>query len=161
MQETFYATFAQLSFALLGLWWVVVQFKHSEWMRDPVQRRTAFAVSMYFTLPGIMSLLSLLSADATFIWRAAFAAAGACGVVVGVRAARQGAARERVGAVLGAVLFAVVTAVALVPGVVGRLGLSLTPIQVEGISLSIVLLVGVTTAWRMFAEPVATAAQGG
>ena len=153
MQETFYATFAQLSFALLGLWWVVVQFKHHDWMVDPVRRRTAFYVSMYFTLPGIMSLLSLLSEDATFIWRGAFALAGGCGVVVSMQFARYGSRVERRSAWLGVALFAVVTVVALVPTLVAKLGLSLTPIQVEGITLSAVLLVGVVTAWRMFAEP--------
>lgn len=158
MQETFYATFAQLSFALLGLWWVVVQFKHAEWMTDPARRRTSFFVSMYFTLPGIMSLLSLLSADAKVIWRSAFALAGLCGVVVALLFARSGTRWQRVPAWSGVVLFAVVTTVALVPTLVGRLGLSLTAIQVEGITLAVVLMVGVVTAWQMFAEPAATPA---
>jgi hypothetical protein len=152
--ETFYSTFAQLAFALLGLWWVVVQFRHEEWMRDRRRRGNAFYVSLYFALPGLMSLLSLLSADATLIWRTAFGVAGLFGVIVGARLALAASSTwETVATWLGVVLFGVVTLVAAVPSLVASMGLSLTPIQVEGITLSVILLVGVAHAWRMFADP--------
>jgi hypothetical protein len=151
MQETFYATFAQVSFGLLGLWWVVVQFRHREFMTDPSLRRTSLLVSMYFALPAIMSLLSLLAVDATFIWRIAFASAGVVGVVLALRSALGAdTGWGQVSSWLGVALFGFVTVVALTPDLVRNSGVSLTPIQVEGIALSMVLLVGVVTAWRMF-----------
>ena len=33
--EVFYQTVAQLSFTLLGLWWLVLQTKYSEWIHRP------------------------------------------------------------------------------------------------------------------------------
>ncbi len=81
MQDTFYATVAQLCFALLGLWWIVVQFKHQQWMTDPSHRRMAYDISLYFILPGIMSLVSFLATDAKFLWRAGFTLADILGFV--------------------------------------------------------------------------------
>jgi hypothetical protein len=161
VQETFYSTFAQLAFALLGLWWVVVQFRHQEWMKHPPRRRMALYVSLYFALPGIMSLLSLLAENATFIWRVAFALAGLAGVIAGVQMALLTRSPwERTWTWAGAVLFAVIAIVAGAPGVIATLGLSMTPIQVEGIVLAVVLLVGVAAAWHMFAQPLDDAGAG-
>jgi len=81
MQDTFYATAAQISFTLLGLWWVIVQFRHPEWMGSRYYRRMAYDVSLYFLLPGIMGLVSLLATEAKFLWRAGFVVAGLIGVV--------------------------------------------------------------------------------
>ena len=79
MLNTFYSTVAQLCFALLGLWWVVVQFKHEQWMSQPGKRRMAYSISLYFILPGLMCLVSLLAADAKILWRLGFGIAGALG----------------------------------------------------------------------------------
>ena len=59
MLDSFYSTAAQLSFVLLGLWWVVVQFKFDRWRHDPARRRMAYDISSFFLLPGLMSLTSL------------------------------------------------------------------------------------------------------
>ena len=37
--EAFYQTVATFCFTLLGLWWGVVQFRHSDWMADANWRR--------------------------------------------------------------------------------------------------------------------------
>jgi hypothetical protein len=47
---------AQASFTLLALWWVLLQIRHDEWFADTAYRRRAYDVSLYFLLPGIMSL---------------------------------------------------------------------------------------------------------
>jgi hypothetical protein len=154
MQETFYATFAQVSIALLGLWWVVVQFKQATWMRDPGRRRMAYNVSLYFMLPGIMSLVSILSSAATFIWRGTFAAAGLFGAVEAAyfaldrRQARPG--WQLLARWLTVVLYVVVVTVALVPTVLASSGISLKPIELEGLTLSLILFLGVNWAWLMF-----------
>ena len=62
MAQTFYETLALAAFALLGLWWVVVAERRREWAALPYRRRQAYTVSLYFTLTGIMSLVSLISA---------------------------------------------------------------------------------------------------
>jgi hypothetical protein len=44
--STFYSTSAQVSFALLGLWWVVVAERRTEWRQSSSRRRQAYTVSM-------------------------------------------------------------------------------------------------------------------
>src|SRR5204863_450425 len=61
--DGFYGAMAQVSFTLLGLWWVVVQFKYSDLMRDRRRRIQAYDTSLYFVLPGIMSLISQLASS--------------------------------------------------------------------------------------------------
>src|SRR5215210_5466194 len=81
MLDTFYSTTAAIAFTLLGLWWVIVEFKHQEWMKNPSYRRLSYNISLYFILPGTMSLMSLLSTEAKFLWRIAFSTAGLLGLV--------------------------------------------------------------------------------
>jgi hypothetical protein len=157
MQETFYATFAAIAFTLLGLWWVVVQFKYQSWMSDPQRRQMAYNVSLYFILPGIMSLVSLLSGEAKFLWRGAFAIAGIFGAVEAVRMA-MGSAQNRsrwaiVGRWFAVVLYALVVVVAVNPEMIQALGIPLKAIESEGVMLSIILFIGVNFAWMMFTEP--------
>ena len=156
MQETFYATFAGLSFTLLGLWWVVVQAKYQQWMSDPKRRQMAYNVSLYFILPGIMSLVSLLSGEAKFLWRAAFAIAGIFGCVEAVRMAlapaQAGSMWVMVGRWFAVALYALVVAVALFPEMIQALGIPLKAIEAEGVMLSIILFLGVHFTWLMFTE---------
>jgi hypothetical protein len=70
--EQFYETAALAAFALLGLWWVVVADRRREWAKLAYRRRQAYSVSLYFTLTGIMSLVSLNSGSHPAIWRVAF-----------------------------------------------------------------------------------------
>ena len=79
MAESFYETVALAAFALLGLWWVVVADRRREWGQLAYRRRQAYSVSLYFTLTGIMSLVSLNAGEHPEIWRAAFGLAGAMG----------------------------------------------------------------------------------
>src|SRR5260221_11957293 len=82
--ETFYQTVAQLSFTLLGLWFLVLQTKYQEWIGSPADRRMGTSIALYFFVPGGMSLFALLSAPSLAVWRAAFAVAG-CSSLVALR----------------------------------------------------------------------------
>ena len=75
MLVAFYQTAAQLCFTLLGLWWLVLQTKYKEWINDSERRRMATSISLYFLLPGAMSLIALLGADIPPLWRTTFALA--------------------------------------------------------------------------------------
>lgn len=155
MLETFYATSAQICFALLGLWWVVVQFKYDLFMRDPARRRTAYNISLYFVLPGAMSLLSLLATEITILWRVAFFAAAAVGVFETARilfgkTGAHGPGFGR-GANLGAlVIYILIAFFALVPELLRAFGI--TPLLVEAALLSLLLFLGVHLAWTFFME---------
>ncbi len=153
---TFYAASSALCFTLLGFWWVVVQFRHAELTRDAASRRFTFLVSLHFIVPGLVSLASLLATGT--MWRIAFGLAGLTGiaaVLAGMRAAssRPGllSGLNRVGW-LGIPIYALITLVALAPDVV-RTGLGLEPLQVEGLLLLVILLLGILLAWFLFTGP--------
>ena len=86
--DTFYAATSALCFTLLGFWWVVVQFRHSEMTATPTARRFAFLVSLYFLLPGLISLAALIAATGV-LWRLAFGAAGIAGILAVLVATRH------------------------------------------------------------------------
>jgi len=150
--NAFYGVLAGLSFTLLGLWWVACQSRMA-WLVDNVGRGMAYVVSLHFALPGAMSLLSLVAPDVPALWRITFATAGAAGLIgSGLMAAtmRRRSADVGLAALLQWIampLYAVVTIVAITPTLVGGLGLGLSPLQVEGIALVLLLLLGTQSAW--------------
>ena len=150
---TFYATASALSFTLLGFWWVVVEFRHNEFTMEPARRRLAFVVSLHFILPGLMSLASLLTGDLPLVWRITFATAGVLGMLASVMGAR-GSTSPTVGRWmwLGLPLYAIITIVALRPDLV-RSWMSVEPLQVEGLTMTLLVLLGIIFAWVIFTEP--------
>ena len=69
MLSTFYSAFSPVAFTVLGLWLVVVQTRHSDWSGSAEHRRRAYAVSLHFALPGLMSLLSLVDPNSKAMWK--------------------------------------------------------------------------------------------
>jgi hypothetical protein len=158
VETAFYTTSAQVSFALLGLWWVVVAERRAEWRQRASRRRQAYTVSMYFMLPGIMSLGSLVSTGQTTVWRLTFGIAGAVGVLETAAALwemrTQADYRGRVGALLGTTLpvYLAVLAVAIQTTVAADLGINLKPLETEAVVVSVLLFLGVNFAWLLFFE---------
>jgi hypothetical protein len=156
--QTFYATASVLCFTLLGFWWIVVQFRHAELTRETGPRRFAFIVSLHFILPGLVSLASLLATGA--LWRVAFGLAGATGIAAAVIGLMDGTMRSgplgRIARLAWLVLplYAALTLVAVDPSIAGS-ALGLVPLQVEGLILVVVLLLGIMLAWLLFTEPLA------
>lgn len=157
-QDVFYQAVSTASFTLLGLWLVVVQAR-DEWRFVVARRRMAYVVSLHFLLPGAMSILALAAPDQAIVWRVSFAVAGAIGVV-GValiaQTMRQDVDAPKVVRWLQWVvlpIYVLITAVAIAPGLVEAVGLSLTPLQVEAVVLSLLLFFGVQTAWFLLLEP--------
>lgn len=155
---TFYATTSAVSFTLLGFWWVVVQFRHEEMTQDRGRRRLAFVVSLHFILPGLMSLGSLLTADAPVVWRLTFGSAGIAGMIAVVLASRG--ITDPTGAIaairryewFALPLYAVITLVAIRPDLV-RTMIGLEPLQVEGTIMTLLVFLGIVFAWALFTEP--------
>ena len=150
--NTFYSVLAGLSFTLLGLWWVACQSRMT-WLIDRVGRGMAYVVSLHFALPGAMSLLSLVAPDIPLLWRITFTTAGLAGLAGSGLVAATMQRRSSDAALVGLLqwvampVYAVVTVVALAPDVVAGLGLGLAPLQVEGIALVILVLLGTQSAW--------------
>ena len=156
MLDTFYTTVAQASFTLLALWWVLLQIRHDEWFNDTAYRRSVYDVSLYFLLPGMMSLGSLLAVEEPWIWRANFALFGAFGFVWSVLlVARRGRLQAaqlmvRLSDAVSVMLFGLVVLAALWTTFPDDLGIDLKPLEAEGFLIGGLLLLGVTLAAAIF-----------
>jgi hypothetical protein len=154
--QDFYGSMAQVSFTLLGLWWVVVQFKYADFMRDRRRRIQAYDTSLYFVLPGIMSLISLLSTKG-LLWRITFTTAAVLGVVEAVfllasTRRAQGSRLWRSAHYAGCGLYILVALFAVLPVLTEKLGFHVAAIQVEGVFLALIIFLGVQSTWMQFAS---------
>ena len=162
--EVFYQTVAQLSFTLLGLWWLVLQTKYSEWIHDRLRRRMATNITLYFLLPGSMSLLALLATNSRLLWQVSFIIAAVIGSLTAVLFLRDALKTQwrnpmsirviSLASGLGVALYILVIIVALVPDLFRAMGA--TPLTVAGIGVTLLVIVGVTLAWTYFVEPFAS-----
>jgi hypothetical protein len=150
--DQFYSAVSSICFTLLGFWFVVVQLGADKHMHDPQRRRTAIRVSLYFVLPGLMSVLSLVNIgearSQAHFWRAVFLVTAAIGLVDAVIAARI--PRTRVASVVTAVLYLGVAGVALSPTMTARLLPDVPPLAVEGVLLALLVLLGLYLIWSEF-----------
>jgi hypothetical protein len=150
---TFYATASAASFALLGLWWVVIQMRYRSWMGSPGRKRTAYHISLYFLLVAVMSALALVSESPAF-WQTAFFVGGALGAIESVVAAVSSeVAPTRMGttlAWLSVVAYALVAIVALWPTMLDDLGLDISALATEAVLLMMLIVLGTHLAWAWF-----------
>ncbi|GAB7039530.1 MULTISPECIES: hypothetical protein [Catenuloplanes] len=148
----FYAAVAGINFTLLGLWWVAVTERRQLREGGPRVRRMAYTVSLQFLIPGALSLLAQVAPNVPAFWRTAFALAGLLGAV-SVLMLSPAVAREnemtRRGArllrFLSLPVYLLIAVVALLPFE----GLPLTPLQIEGVMLAVLVLLGAQTAWTV------------
>jgi hypothetical protein len=150
MLTDFYVAFATVCFTLLGLWIVVVQTRHAEWRQSAVHRRRAYGVALHFSLPGLMSLLSLVDPASTMLWRVSFAIVAVGGVMA--LALVRGPAPTGLGVVAyvaAVVLYVLIALVAVVPGLVADIGVLVRPLRVEAVLQTILVFLGVNVAWLL------------
>jgi len=153
MLTEFYVAFSTICFTLLGLWLVVVQTRHAEWRDSPWHRRRAFAVGLHFSLPGVMTLLSLVDPTSAGLWRTAFAVAAAGGAVVLVALLRHTPRRIAfVGYAAAVVMYAAVFVIAVAPGIVTYSG-GPSALRIESVLLTLLVFLGVNVAWALLFEP--------
>ena len=161
MLKDFYTVFSTVCFTLLGLWLIVVQTRHSEWRQSSLHRRRAYGVSLFFALPGLMGLLSLVDARSTDMWRASFGIVALGGVLVLLVV--RGPAPTRLGLaayVAALVAYALIAFVAIAPGTLHDLGIDARPLRVEAVLLTVLVFIGVNVAWLLLFEETAFPTQG-
>jgi hypothetical protein len=146
----FYIAFGTVCFTLLGLWLIVVQTRHGEWRTVAAHRRRAYGVALHFSLPGLMSLLSLVNPASATLWRVSFAvvAGGGAIVLLLVRGSLPGLL-GRVAYLAAVALYALIAVVAVVPSLVTDAGLSVKALQAEAVLLTILVFFGVNVAWLL------------
>jgi hypothetical protein len=156
--ETFYQTVSQVCFTLLGFWLIVLQTKYHEWSAKRERQRMIVNISLYFLLPGTMSLLAMLAIQATAIWRVAFVVTSVLGAVESVFMVRNLQQRERSYWValllrtIEVVLFALIAFVGLFPDLFRVAGL--TPLTVAGVLLTLIVVGGIALMWIYLIAPV-------
>jgi cytochrome bd-type quinol oxidase subunit 2 len=150
MLKDFYAAFATVCFTLLGLWIIVVQTRHSEWRRSALHRRRAYGISLYFALPGLMSLLSLVNPASTDLWRVSFAIVAAGGAVILLIV--RGPAPSSLGFaayVAAVVLYLLIAVIAVFPSVLSDVGITTRALRAEAILQALIVFLGANIAWLL------------
>ena len=159
-QSAFYGVLAAANLTLLGLWWVAVKDRTNlVGHKDAASRHAAYLVSLQFAIPATAALLAQVNPDEKAIWRIAFGSAGVVGAI-GIALLAQQIWTGTVAryspilfALFGIPAYVLVTVVAFAPTVVTDAGLTLTPIEVEGMLFSAVLFLGVQEAWVVSMTP--------
>jgi hypothetical protein len=149
--DAFYGAFSPACFALLGLWLVVVQMRADEVRASRELNRRAYAVALFFALPGLMSVIALIDTGNPLFWRASFVIIAVVGAAVLYPAhGLPGGARVRAAADVAAVLL--YTAIVVLALIGGR-----DPQRAEAVLLTALLFLGFNVAWLFLFAPVAAA----
>jgi hypothetical protein len=159
-QSAFYGVVSAANLTLLGLWWVAVKDRTNlVGHKDAASRRAAYLVSLQFGIPATVALLAQVNPDERLIWRVAFGSAGVVGAIgiallaqqiwVGTTARFSPIAF----AVLGVPIYVLVAVVAFSPTLVADAGLTLQPIEIEGLLFSALIFLGVNEAWVVSMTP--------
>jgi hypothetical protein len=161
MLKDFYVAFSAICFTLLGLWLIVVQTRHADWRSDARSRRRAHGIAMNFSLPGLMSLLSLVNPDSVLLWRVSFAIAALGGAVIMAVLRGAGPTRFGLGAyTLAITLYLLIAVLAIAPGIVTGIGLPVAAIRVEAVLLTLLVFLDVNIAWLLLFEDSPSQAAG-
>jgi hypothetical protein len=153
MLTDFYIAFGTVCFTLLGLWMVVLQTRHAEWRGVAAHRRRAYGVALHFSLPGLMSLLALVDPASATLWRVSFAVVAGGGAIVLLLVRGPLPTRTGWAAYLVAVaLYVLIAVIAAVPSVVANAGMSVRPLRIEAVLLTILVFFGVNVALLLLFE---------
>jgi hypothetical protein len=161
--SAFYAVVSAINFTLLGLWWVAVRERAEIGVDSRAGRRMAYLVSLQFVIPGTVSLLSQVAPTVPALWRVSFTVAGLAGAVGAFLLGTAIGAVPGQGLVgnllsfLASPLYVIVALVAAIPSLTQGRGLALTPLQIEGILLCLLVFLGVHAAWVVAMAPRTTA----
>ena len=147
MLTDFYISFSATCFVVLSLWLVVVQMRYDDWKDDPNSVWRAYGVGLYFSLPGIMTLISLVDPNNPYLWRTSYAIVALGGV--GVLGAVFKATQDRAVAIAyrtAIVLYGAVAIIAIFPN---PLDIVKVANRVDAVLLCVVVFLGVNVAWLL------------
>ena len=136
---------------MLGLWLVVIQQRYKEWNGDPHMIRRAFGIGLFFSLPGIMTLISLVNPAAPLLWETSYTLVALGGA--GIMAVLYTAADNQLAA--AAYLAALVLYLAI--GVIAITAFTQHSAhlenQIDQVLLCVMLFLGVNVAWLLLFGP--------
>jgi phosphatidylserine synthase len=154
MLSDFYGAFGPVALTVFGLWLVVVQTRYDDWSRSVAQRRRAYAVSLHFAIPGLMSLLALVDANDQTLWRIAFGVAAFFGATIlgYLELSPLPTPRTvpwRLQAWLSILMYVAVFVIAVAPDSVKSVA---APLRIEAILLALIVFLGLNVAWALMFE---------
>jgi peptidoglycan/LPS O-acetylase OafA/YrhL len=147
MLDAFYGAFSPACLTLLGLWLVAVQMRSDEVRGSEELRRRAYAVALFFALPGLMSVIALIDTGNPLFWRVSFAVIALVGAAVLYPAhGLPGGRRVRNTAdIVALLLYLAIAALALVGGTDEE--------RTEAMLLTALIFVGFNVAWLFLFAP--------
>jgi hypothetical protein len=154
--DSFYAVVSGTCFALVGLWWGVVQF-NKRWLQNAETRALAGGVYLSFLIPGVMSLIAQVSGDNKLIWRVTFVVAAALGMyfttrlILKTRSSTSPSGPFRRNRWIVILLYLLVLIFGAAPELAEPLGLK--PLQVEAILLAFLIIIAHGLTWEFMTQP--------
>lgn len=154
MLTEFYTAFSATCFVILSLWLVIVQMRYDDWKDDPNSVLGAYGVGLYFSLPGIMTLISLVDPSNSYLWRTSYAfvaltGAGRLGLVSRTTRDRGVAIAYR----CAIVLYGVVAIIAIFANL---LDIVKVANRVDAVLLCVIVFLGVNVTWLLLFSAPAT-----
>ena len=155
--DAFYSVMAGTCFALVGLWWSVVD-RRKEWTKDTAMRSLAGGVYLSFLIPGVMSLAAQIGGENKLVWRSVFVLAALIGIFTVTRLLLRTRTAKSPGLFrrfwwVSILLYLLIGVFGAAPELAKPLGLQ--PLQVEGFLLALLVLIGHGLAWDFLTEPAA------
>lgn len=150
--SAFYAVVSGINFTLLGLWWVAVKDRPDITGQSSTGRRMAYIVSLQFAIPGTIALLGQVAPDEPVLWRSSFtlaALAGAVGIFMLGMSLREVSRYRTLIYVFWWVaipIYLLIAVIAAWDGMPAALNLRLSPIEIEGLLLTLLVFLGVQAA---------------
>jgi hypothetical protein len=151
MLDAFYGAFSPACLALLGLWLVAVQMRADEVRASPELSRRAYAVALFFALPGLMSVIALIDTTNPAFWRVSFAviALVGAGVLFPVHGLPGGARVKNAASIAAVLLYLAIASLAMVGGAVMQ--------RTEAVLLTALIFLGFNVAWLFLFTPLTPA----
>jgi hypothetical protein len=152
--NAFYGLFSATCFALVGLWWKVVESR-PQWFKDDQMKSLAGGVYLSFLIPGLMGLGAQVAGSDTPLWRVVFVVGAALGMYYTWRLLAAAKTGDKVGIFrrnrwLAFLIYALILAGSL--GLDKALASFVAPIQVEAFLMCLLILLAHGLAWDFLTE---------
>jgi hypothetical protein len=144
----FYPAFSSTCFVVLTLWLMIVQQRYSDWGRDQQMMRRAFAVGLYFSLPGFMTLVALVDPTSPLLWEWTYTLVALSGAAVIAVLFKLDHYRLTTAAYPAA--FVLYLAIGFIAIVALNQHPAHTENRVDQVLLCVLLFLGVNMAWLLF-----------
>jgi hypothetical protein len=144
----FYPAFSSTCFVVLTLWLMMVQQRYGDWGGDRQMMRRAFAIGLYFSLPGFMSLIALVDPTSALLWEWTYTLVALSGAAVIAALFKLDHYRLTTAAYPAA--FVLYLAIGFIAIVALNQHPAHTENRVDQVLLCVLLFLGVNMAWLLF-----------